>query len=61
MTEKLLLNGIEASKFLGVSNDDLKDLRTRLGLPFVLIGKRYLYPVDALRLWVQTQTRTVTT
>jgi excisionase family DNA binding protein len=54
----LLLSALEAARLLNVSPRTVWSLTEAGSLPHVRIGRRVLYPVDALRRWTQAQTRT---
>ncbi len=53
-----ILVGIdEAARMLGVSSRTVWTLTDSDSLPHVRIGRRVLYPVDALRRWTAERTR----
>lgn len=55
----LLLSVTEAARLLNVSPRTVWSLTESGSLPHVRIGRRVLYPPDALRHWTEAQTRTV--
>jgi predicted DNA-binding transcriptional regulator AlpA len=51
--EKALLSQKEACQFLGISRSKLCELTYAEEVPSKLIGRRRMYPVQALRLWIE--------
>jgi excisionase family DNA binding protein len=54
-TDNLALRPREAAKALGVSERSLWEWTHRGDVPHVRIGRTILYPVDALRNWLNRQ------
>jgi excisionase family DNA binding protein len=53
-SEKLLLSAREAAKVLSISERTLwSQTEPRGKIPVVRMGSRVLYPVDALRQWIE--------
>jgi excisionase family DNA binding protein len=50
---KLAVDASGAAKMLGISTRTLYELRTRRGLPYVLLDRKYLYQVSDLKEWLK--------
>lgn len=57
-TDSLALRPREAAKSLGVSERSLWEWTHRGDVPYVRIGRTILYPVDALREWLNRRAET---
>lgn len=55
--DPLLIGAADAARLLGVSARTVWTLTKVDGLPHFRIGRRMLYPVDALRRWTAERTR----
>ena len=54
---RLLLSIRDAAEVLGVSTRTVWTLAHHRGLPHVRVGRRILFPVEGLRHWVASHTR----
>ena len=59
--ERLALRPAEAARLLGVSGRTLWGWTRRGVIPFIRQGRIILYPLAALRAWLEEQSRTGTT
>ncbi|RMF86427.1 MAG: DNA-binding protein [Planctomycetota bacterium] len=54
--KKLVLSAREAAELLGISERHLYNLRKTQGLPWLRLGQRVVYPLDALQAWIAERT-----
>ena len=50
--DKLCLNSQEAANALGISLPTFYELSNRADFPRIIVGRRVLVPVEALRAWL---------
>ena len=55
--EKLLLRPVEAAEAIGIGRSKVYELLASGELPSVRIGGSVRVPLDALRAWIEAQTR----
>lgn len=57
---RLAVGAVEAAKMLGVSPRTVWALTRSGRLPHVRLGRRIVYPVEALRAWLAAEARNAT-
>ncbi len=54
--DKLAISADELSKLTGLSKDTIYRLRAQREIPYVQLGRRYLFPVKEIEKWLAEST-----